>query len=84
MFNKGEYLGPKQCKKEYEKYNIECTICIEKFKKRIDMVSITPCFHLFHYKCLKDYFQKNKNAKCPNCNFDIIKHFKEKNLNIWK
>lgn len=82
IFTKEEYLGPKQCKKEYEKYNIECTICIEKFKDGIDMVSITPCFHLFHNKCLRDYFQKNKNAKCPNCNFDIINYFNKKENNI--
>ena len=71
IFNKVEYLGPKKCKKEYEKYNIECSICLEKFKDEIDMISITPCFHLFHNKCLSGYFKKNKKAKCPNCNFKI-------------
>ena len=69
------YLGSKICKKEYEKYNIECSICLEKFKEDIDMISITPCFHLFHYKCLVDYFHTNNSAKCPNCNFDIIAYY---------
>jgi len=73
-----KYLGPKKCKKEYEKYNIECTICLEKFKDDIDIISLTPCHHLFHNKCLNKYFRKNKNAKCPNCNFDIINHYKKK------
>ena len=76
ILNNDKYLGPKKCKKEYEKYNIVCTICLEKFIENIDMVSVTPCFHLFHSKCLDIYFRKNKNAKCPNCNFDIINHFK--------
>ena len=71
------YLGSKICKKEYVKYNIECTICLEKFKEDIDMISITPCFHLFHYKCLNDYFHKNNSAKCPNCNFDIIAYYQK-------
>ena len=74
-----KYLGPKICKKEFEKFNILCTICFEKFKEGIDMVSLTPCSHLFHNKCLNDYFRKNKNAKCPNCNFDIIKHYQTNN-----
>ena len=71
-----KYLGPKICKKEYQKHNTICTICLEKFKVDIDMVSLTPCFHLFHNKCLDIYFRKNINAKCPNCNFDIINHFR--------
>ena len=74
-----KYLGPKICKKEYEKYNILCTICLDNFKEEIDMVSLTPCSHLFHNKCLNDYFRKNKNAKCPNCKFDIIKHYQSNN-----
>ena len=73
----GKYLGPKKCKKEYEKYNIECTICLEKFKDNIDMVCITPCFHLFHHKCFYDYFHANKNTKCFNCNYDIINHYQK-------
>ena len=71
------YLGPKKCKKEYEKYNIECSICLEKYKDDIDMVCLTPCSHLFHYKCLYDYFHKNEKAKCPNCNYDIINHYQK-------
>jgi hypothetical protein len=78
IFNNEKYLGPKKCKKEYEKYNIECTICLEKFKEDIDMVSLTPCYHLFHNKCLNIYFKKNKMAKCPNCKFDILNHYKKK------
>ena len=71
-----KYLGPKLCKKEYQKHNGICIICLEKFKEDIDMVSLTPCFHLFHSNCLDIYFRKNQNAKCPNCNYDIINHFR--------
>ena len=75
ILNNEKYLGPKRCKKEYEKYNILCTICLDKFKEEIDMISLTPCSHLFHNKCLIGYFKNNKSAKCPNCNFDIIKYY---------
>ena len=69
------YLGPKSCKEEYQKFNDFCTICIEKFKNDLDMISLTPCFHLFHHDCIKDFFKKSKDAKCPNCKMDYIKYY---------
>jgi len=72
-----KYLGPKLCKEKYQKFDSVCTICLEKFKNDIDMVSFTPCSHLFHHKCIKDYFIKNNNAKCPNCNLNIINYYKK-------
>ena len=42
-----------------------CTICIEEFKEGKSKVSFTPCQHVFHYKCLKDWLMKNVlNPKC--------------------
>ena len=72
-----KYLGPKLCEEKYQKFDSVCSICLEKFKNDIDMVSFTPCFHLFHHKCIKDYFIKNNNAKCPNCNLNIINYYKK-------
>ena len=69
------YLGPKLCKEEYQKFNDFCTICLEKFKNDLDTISLTPCFHLFHHDCIKDFFKKSKDAKCPNCKMDIIKYY---------
>ena len=79
LLNNPNLLGERICKKEYEKYGTKCTICLEELKVGIDKVSLTPCFHVFHYKCLSDWLRKNtSNLKCPNCNFDLNKdNFKE-------
>ena len=59
-------------KSEYNKYGGGCSICLEDFKKK-SKVSKTPCNHVFHHKCIKDWLQKNaKNPKCPNCNKEVI------------
>ena len=58
-----------------------CTICIEEFKEGKSKVSFTPCQHVFHYKCLKDWLMKNVlNPKCPNCNYNLLKE--DKNILI--
>jgi hypothetical protein len=53
-----------------------CTICIEDFKDKQSRVSITPCQHIFHYKCLSNWLINNSiNPKCPNCNYNLLKDF---------
>ena len=55
-----------------------CTICIEEFKENKSKVSVTPCKHVFHYKCLSNWLRKNvKNPKCPNCNYNLIQDVKD-------
>ena len=50
-----------------------CTICIEEFKEKKSKVSITPCQHVFHYKCLSNWLIQNViNPKCPNCNHNFL------------
>ena len=59
-------------KNEYNQYGGGCSICLENFKKK-SIVSITPCNHVFHFKCIKNWLYKNiKNPKCPNCNKDVL------------
>jgi len=72
------FLGPRKCNENLKKYNTECSICLEILKVENDYVSFTPCNHLFHHKCLNDYFEKTKELKCPNCNFDIMQYYKNK------
>lgn len=59
-------------KSEYNQYGGGCSICLDNFKKK-SKVSMTPCKHVFHYKCIKDWLYKNaKNPKCPNCNKEVL------------
>ena len=67
-------LGERICVKEFERYGTNCTICLEELKINIDKVCLTPCNHVFHFKCVSDWLNKNLlelNLKCPNCNFDL-------------
>ena len=59
-------------KSEYNEFGGGCSICLENFKKK-SKVSITPCKHVFHYTCIKDWLYKNAlNPKCPNCNKEVL------------
>ena len=66
----------KSLETKYGNYSTICTICIEEFKEGKSKVSFTPCQHVFHYKCLKDWLMKNVlNPKCPNCNYNLLKEY---------
>ena len=67
-------LRPQEYTKTHKKiYSQKCTICYEDFELYISVVSITPCQHIFHYRCLNNWLNKNiMNPKCPNCNLDLM------------
>ena len=68
-------------KKEYNEFGGGCSICLAEFKKK-SKVSITPCKHVFHYKCIHDWLYKNiRNPKCPNCNNEILNEEEAHNYN---
>jgi hypothetical protein len=46
----------------------ECPICLCKYKIT-DKIKELPCRHIFHKKCLKQWFQRSDS--CPICKFDI-------------
>lgn len=48
-----------------EDQDIDCSICIEPIKKN-QMISQLECNHVFHTKCLKEWFKQS--IRCPNCN----------------
>jgi hypothetical protein len=52
-----------------------CVICLEDYKEN-DTILTIPCYHIFHKKCVIDWF-KNDNT-CPICKFKINKQ----NLNL--
>ena len=45
--------------------NKNCNICLDNFESA-DIVTILPCEHFFHVKCIKDWLLKY-NHTCPNC-----------------
>ena len=77
--NKLEKLYKNQLKKRkyLKKENINettaCSICLEEFVENKSEVSITPCMHIFHYKCLYNWlFMENSKSLCPYCNYDLL------------
>jgi transposase-like protein len=70
-------LVPQYYSKELDdkEYN-GCTICLKKFRDNISKISILPCNHIFHYKCLYDWLINNQHWKCPICNFDLTENVK--------
>ena len=54
------------------KYGEECTICLENFIVNKVRVCLTPCHHIFHFSCLKQYILKSNDTHCPNCKFDFF------------
>ena len=67
-------LSARKYEKTHNKIDCpRCTICYEDFEVNNSVVSITPCQHIFHYKCLNNWLNQNiLNPKCPNCNFDLM------------
>ncbi len=48
----------------------ECSICLCKYKIT-DMLTLLPCKHGFHKKCIKKWLSNDEHNKCPLCNLDI-------------
>ena len=49
-------------KKDFE--NNECIICLDDMKIS-DHIKILKCGHIYHYKCINDWFEVKK--ECPIC-----------------
>ena len=72
LFNTKFY--PRKYSSNIIKENTICSICLEKFEDRKSLISLTSCYHIFHYECLKRWGEENlEQFKCPNCNFDFLK-----------
>jgi len=46
--------------------DIKCTICLDTLNKSQCGVTMLPCGHAFHSKCMMENILKN-NLKCPMC-----------------
>ena len=60
-------LFPDATIEEIHNSNDKCIFCLDHLTeaKRIN------CGHLFHYKCLRSYFENSNSPKCPTCRADI-------------
>lgn len=56
----------------YSKFHRECSICLEKYSYG-NLIILLPCGHLFHKKCLYDWFTNSINYKCPVCRTSFYK-----------
>lgn len=48
-----------------------CSICLENFKND-DNVRLLQCHHVYHDKCIKEWFERS--SKCPLCNKNVIEN----------
>ena len=62
----------KDLRKYFEEKNFkskvrrECSICLEKYKIG-SLLVLLPCGHLFHKRCVYEWFMNSSNCKCPIC-----------------
>lgn len=70
---------PKECKaklpkalykdaKTDDENSFMCTICQEEYSDNTQVLCL-PCTHLFHEKCIDEWF--NKSTECPNCRSNV-------------
>lgn len=50
--------------KEKDEFEPECVICLEELRPG-DKVGRLECLCVFHYKCIKDWFNKKGYGECP-------------------
>ena len=54
-----------------ENYFEKCSICLDNLKEN-DIISNTPCDHIFHFDCFKKYMFITIDTHCPLCKFDFF------------
>tara|TARA_B100000989_G_C19342252_1_gene385483 strand:+ start:55 stop:471 length:417 start_codon:yes stop_codon:yes gene_type:complete len=65
----------KRVKSDSELLKCECSICKENFKCNEFYRGLPECNHLFHKKCIDQWFFKSQKYECPYCrnNFYSLK-----------
>ena len=65
-------LKPMKYNEQINHFHTNCTICLEEFNSSMEVIFLF-CKHIFHFKCLKDWLDKNiLMPKCPNCNYNVL------------
>ena len=67
----------KKIKETVKIETINCTVCLDEVKSR-QHCAITPCIHIFHKNCAKEWFCKMCiHPKCPNCRSNVRDAYKD-------
>ena len=53
--------------------DIECSICKETFFKNEFFRELPECKHIFHKKCIDQWFYKSQSYNCPYCRNNFYK-----------
>jgi hypothetical protein len=62
------HLSPaKKVKVGSEFINTECSICFQKFRNNNYYRKLDGCNHIFHKKCIDEWFFQSKSYSCPLC-----------------
>ena len=70
-----EIIKEQSYEKKLDPFNLpECVICFEEFLVGAPVRKIPICQHVFHSKCIDEWFRaklQDLTHKCPLCNADI-------------
>ena len=69
--------------KQLSDFGEKCPICLEPYDYNKD-VCFTPCRHLFHHLCLKEYVYGINDVKCPLCKYSLFDCIKNKKIDFKK
>jgi len=74
-------LKPKLLKLKKPEINFkECPICLENINEN-NIICYTPCHHIYHFNCFKNYMMFTKDKNCPLCKFDLFSLLEGKDIN---
>jgi len=62
-------------------YSENCPICLEDFQLNSKIV-LTPCNHIFHYKCFKEFFLRKNGNLCALCKYNFMSLLDGKNIDF--
>jgi hypothetical protein len=60
------HLAPAK-KIKNENHSCECSICYQHFQKNDYYRELDGCKHMFHKKCIDEWFFQSKSYSCPLC-----------------
>ena len=74
-------LKPKILKLKFPEKNFrECPICLENINEN-NIICYTPCQHIYHFTCFKNYMIFTKDSHCPLCKYDLFSLLQGKDIN---